>query len=88
MASRDRRKRKKKKKKGAQRQKPCPFCMDPALELDYKNVEVLKRFVSERGKIVARRNSGVCAKHQRRLAKEIKRARFLGLLPYIVYTYR
>ncbi|MCD6530914.1 30S ribosomal protein S18 [bacterium] len=82
------RKRKKKKKKNLQRKKPCPFCLDPTLDIDYKNVEVLSRFVSEKGKIVPRRNSGVCAKHQRRLAKEIKRARFLALIPYIVYTYR
>ncbi len=70
------------------RHRACPFCTNSALEIDYKDFDLLKRYVSERGKIVARRNSGVCAKHQRRLAKEIKRARFLALIPYVVYTYR
>ena len=79
---------KKTKKKAIRKLKPCPFCLDPTLEIDYKNYELLRKFVNDRGKIIARRNSGVCAKHQRRLAREIKRARFLGLIPYIVYTYR
>ncbi|MCD6417855.1 30S ribosomal protein S18 [bacterium] len=79
---------KKNKRKDHRRHKPCPFCTNPSLEIDYKNFDLLRRFVSERGKIVARRNSGVCAKHQRRLAKEIKRARFLALIPYVVYIYR
>lgn len=79
---------KKQKKRYGHRSKPCPFCGNPALVIDYKNVDMLRRFVSDRGKIVARRNSGVCARHQRRLAKEIKRARFLALIPYVVYTYR
>ena len=68
----------------------CPFCSDKnnVLVIDYKNVDLLRKYVTERGKIVARRNSGVCAKHQRQLAKEIKRARYLALVPYVVYTYR
>jgi len=61
--------------------KVCPFCADK-LEIDYKNVSRLRRYVSERGRIEARRRTGVCAKHQRRVALAIKRARYLALLPY------
>lgn len=61
--------------------KVCPFCADK-LEIDYKNVSRLRRYVSERGRIETRRRTGVCAKHQRRLAVAIKRARYLALLPY------
>lgn len=61
--------------------KVCPFCADK-LEIDYKNVSRLRRYVSERGRIEPRRRTGVCAKHQRRLAMAIKRARYLALLPY------
>ncbi len=78
----------KKKKKEVKRVKSCPFCADSSLEIDYKNIAILRRYISERGKIVARRNSGICSKHQRRLANEIKRARYLALLPYVVYIYR
>ncbi len=79
---------KNKRREHHRRHRPCSFCTNSALEIDYKNFDLLKRYVSERGKIVPRHNSGVCAKHQRRLAKEIKRARFLALIPYVVYTYR
>jgi len=61
--------------------KVCPFCVDK-LEIDYKNVSRLRRYVSERGRIETRRRTGVCAKHQRRVAVAIKRARYLALLPY------
>jgi len=70
------------------KRRQCPFCNNPNLDIDYKNVNLIRKYVSERGKIVPRRNSGVCAKHQRSLAKEIKRARFLALVPYVVYTHR
>ncbi len=60
--------------------KVCTFCADKH-EIDYKNFSLLQRFVSDRGKIVPRRRTGVCARHQRRLAQAIKRARFLALLP-------
>lgn len=59
----------------------CPFCVDKST-IDYKDISKLRKFVSERGKIEPRRRTGVCAKHQRRLALAIKRARFLALLPY------
>lgn len=64
------------------RQKACPFSGPEAPEIDYKNVRQLSRFVSERGKIMPSRTSSVCAKKQRELAVAIKRARFLGLMPY------
>ena len=62
--------------------KVCPFCADANLPLDYKEVPVLKRFITERGKIIPRRISGVCAFHQRVLTTQIKRARYIGFLPY------
>lgn len=60
--------------------KVCMFCADK-VPIDYKNVTLLGRFVSDRGKIVPRRRTGVCAKHQRSLAQAIKRSRFLAMLP-------
>jgi small subunit ribosomal protein S18 len=66
----------------------CQFCDNPKLAIDYKNTELLRDYLSERGKITARRVSGACAKHQREMAREIKRARYLALLPYKVDIYR
>ena len=60
----------------------CPFCVDKGRVIDYKQVDVLHRYVTERGQIRARRKSGLCAKHQRRMSEAIKRARFMALLPY------
>ena len=60
--------------------KVCTFCSDKTA-IDYKNVALMQRFVSDRGKIVPRRRTGVCAKHQRRLSQAIKRSRYLALLP-------
>ena len=60
----------------------CPFCAENARELDYKQIDVLRRYVSERGQIRSRRKTSLCAKHQRRLAEAVKRARFMALLPY------
>lgn len=62
--------------------KICQFCADKHLAIDYKQGEVLRRFVTEEGKIRPRRQTGTCAKHQRELAGAIKRARHIGLLPY------
>ncbi len=73
----------KKKAKQVRFKKRCIFCRQN-LDIDYKEVELLSRFLSSKGKIVSRRVSGNCAKHQRKLAREIKRARFLSLLPYLV----
>ena len=66
------------------RRKSCPFSGPTAPKIDYKDVKLLQRFVSERGKIVPSRITAVSAKKQRELAQAIKRARFLGLLPYIL----
>lgn len=66
------------------RRKTCPFSSDAAPKIDYKDVKLLQRYVSERGKIVPSRITAVSAKKQRELARAIKRARFLGLLPYLV----
>jgi small subunit ribosomal protein S18 len=66
------------------RRKTCPFSGDNAPVIDYKDVKLLQRFVSERGKIVPSRITAVSAKKQRALAQAIKRARFLGLMPYVL----
>ena len=66
------------------RRKSCPFSGDAAPKIDYKDVRTLGRYISERGKIVPSRITAVSAKKQRELAKAIKRARFLGLLPYVL----
>ena len=65
------------------RRKTCPFSGDNAPKIDYKDVKLLSRYISERGKIVPSRITAVSAKKQRELAKAIKRARFLALLPYV-----
>ncbi len=64
------------------RKKVCRFCMDKELVLNYKEVNTLRNFVSERGKIIPRRIVGTCASHQRQLCRAIKRARQIALLPY------
>jgi small subunit ribosomal protein S18 len=66
------------------RRKTCPFTGSNAPVIDYKDVKLLQRYVSERGKIVPSRITAVSAKKQRELAKAIKRARFIGLLPYVI----
>ncbi len=66
------------------RRKTCPFSSDSSPKIDYKDVKLLQRYVSERGKIVPSRITAVSAIKQRELAKAIKRARFLGLLPYLI----
>ena len=66
------------------RSKSCPFSGDKAPKIDYKDTKLLQRYISERGKIVPSRITAVSAKKQRELAKAIKRARFLALLPYAV----
>ena len=66
------------------RAKICRFCADSSLRMDYKEPDVLRAFITERGKIVPRRISGNCAKHQRQLTTAIKRARNIALLPFTV----
>lgn len=65
------------------KKKVCRFCQTNVKEIDYKNADILKKYVPERGKIYPRRITGTCAFHQRKLATAIKRARMLALLPYI-----
>jgi len=69
--------------KFAPRPKVCQFCVEKTKKIDYKAPEQLRRFVSERGKIRPRRQTGTCARHQRHLAVAIKRARHLALLPFV-----
>ncbi|MGN0742745.1 MAG: 30S ribosomal protein S18 [Candidatus Fimadaptatus sp.] len=64
------------------RRKVCQFCVDKVEHIDYKEVMRLRRYINERGKILPRRMSGTCAKHQRQLSIAIKRARAIALLPY------
>ena len=64
------------------RRKVCQFCADKVEHIDYKDTAKLRRFVSERSKILPRRITGTCAKHQRQLTEAIKRARHIALLPY------
>lgn len=64
------------------RPRVCQFCTDPSTKIDYKQVETMRRFISDEGKIRPRRQTGTCAKHQRQLAKAIKRARHVALLPF------
>jgi small subunit ribosomal protein S18 len=61
----------------------CYFCVNKITDIDYKDVEVLKKFISSYAKILPRRKTGTCAKHQRKLKTAIKRARFMALLPYV-----
>jgi small subunit ribosomal protein S18 len=64
------------------KRKICAFCVDKVTDIDYKDSNKLKKFISERAKILPRRVSGCCAKHQRQLTVAIKRARHIALLPY------
>ena len=64
------------------RRKVCIFCVEKIKDIDYKDVNRLRRFLSDRGKIDPRRKTGTCAKHQRRLSVALKRARYMALLPY------
>ena len=65
------------------RRKVCSFCVDKIEYIDYKDINRLRRFVNERGKILPRRTTGTCAAHQRQLTVAIKRARQIALLPYV-----
>ncbi|MFQ6002258.1 MAG: 30S ribosomal protein S18 [Candidatus Zixiibacteriota bacterium] len=70
------------------KRRTCRFCEDKTLLIDYKDERLLRKFLTDRGKIVPRRISGNCAKHQRRLTVAIKRGRHLALLPYTGEIYR
>lgn len=65
------------------RKKVCNFCVDKVTSIDFKDAAKLRRYTTERGKILPRRNTGTCAQHQRQLTIAIKRARMIALLPYV-----
>jgi small subunit ribosomal protein S18 len=64
-------------------EKHCHFCTNSIKNIDYKETETLKQFIDPLGRVLARKKTGVCAKHQRKLSQAIKRARFLSLLPFV-----
>lgn len=66
------------------KEKQCHFCMNNAAEVNYRDAALLRHFISSYAKIMPRRRSGVCAWHQRKLATAIKRARIMGLLPFVI----
>jgi small subunit ribosomal protein S18 len=72
------------KKRSVGRRKQCKFCGDNNLKIDYKDQALLKYFITDRGKLVPRRISGNCAKHQREIATAIRRARMIALMPFAV----
>ncbi|WP_459129412.1 30S ribosomal protein S18 [Guggenheimella bovis] len=65
------------------KKKACHFCTNKIEEIDYKDIRTLQRYISERGKILPRRVTGACAKHQRKITTAVKRARAIALLPYV-----
>ena len=71
----------------SRRPRVCQFCVDKTKSLDYKQVDLLKRYVTDQGKIRSRRETGACAKHQRMVAKAVKRARHMALLPFAAERY-
>lgn len=71
-------------KKRFTRKKYCKFCANKELVIDYKNIEMMKQYTSDVGKIEPARLTGTCAKHQRKLTAEIKRARQMALIPYVI----
>jgi len=71
------------KNKFYQRRKICRFCVDKDLDIDYKNPKALRLLITERGKIIPRRITGTCAKHQRELTVAIKQSRMIALLPFV-----
>lgn len=74
---------KRRKKRTFHRRKVCRFCADTSIVIDYKEVKTLKYFITERGKIIPRRITGTCAKHQRALTTAIKRSRTIALMPFV-----
>lgn len=70
--------------RGFSRRKVCKFCADKNVPIDYKDPQTLKYFITDRGKIVPRRISGNCAKHQRKVALAVKRSRMIALMPFAV----
>ena len=65
------------------KKKICKFCQEEIDEIDYKDIGRIRRYITPRGKIISAKQTGTCSKHQRQLAKAIKRARFVGFLPFV-----
>jgi small subunit ribosomal protein S18 len=78
----------KKKKKRPAKKKKCYFCVEGLVAADYKDIDLMRRMTTERGKIAPRRNTGTCPKHQRMLATAVKRSRHLALIPFVKEYYR
>jgi small subunit ribosomal protein S18 len=72
----------------ARRPRVCQFCAEKAQAIDYKQADVLRRFVTDQGKIRSRRETGTCARHQRMVSRAVKRARHMALLPFTVQRFR
>lgn len=74
------------KKKGfrPRRRKVCYFCVNAGVDIDYKDVDLMRKYISDRGKILPRRRSGSCPKHQREIARQIKKAREIAIIPYTI----
>jgi len=70
------------KRRGRRKKRVCMFCTDKITHIDYKDVSKLRKFTTDRGKILPRRTSGNCAKHQRTMTQNVKRARHMALMPY------
>ena len=81
--SRPTRRREKRSGGGSGRRKPCAFCRDKVEFVDYKDIGTLRKYISDRGKIRSRRITGACRRHQNQIARAVKRARELALLPYV-----
>ncbi|MDP2172773.1 MAG: 30S ribosomal protein S18 [Candidatus Cloacimonadaceae bacterium] len=71
-------------KKRFTRKKYCRFCANKEIQIDYKNLDIMRQFISDVGKIDPARLTGTCSKHQRKLTGEIKRARTMALIPYVI----
>ncbi len=74
--------------KGHRKKRECKFCKAGLEYIDYKNADMLRKFMNDQGKILPRRVTGTSAKHQRQLSRAIKQARFLGMLPYVAENMR
>ncbi|NIS82139.1 MAG: 30S ribosomal protein S18 [Anaerolineales bacterium] len=72
----------------SRRPRVCQFCAEKATSIDYKQADMLKRYVTDQGKIRSRRETGTCAKHQRMMSKAVKRARHMALLPFAAERFR
>jgi len=77
-----------KKKRRPAKKKKCFFCTESLVAVDYKDIDLMRKMTTERGKIAPRRNTGTCPKHQRMLATAVKRSRHLALIPFVKEYYR